>query len=80
MVWVWGIFGVWFRLAKPGIRPGKRCYFVDPARQGMVPAVTHWGAGAGCCGAVGRGAKPVKSVAGNAAGQLDSCDAGSLLS
>lgn len=45
----------------------------------MIAAVTYQGADAGCCGAVGRGAKTGKSMAGNAAGQLGPCDAGSLL-
>lgn len=65
-----GFFGVWFRLAKPGIRPLKCCHFTRPAGQEMVPAVTHGDAGAGCFEAVGRGAKPGRSTAGNATGSL----------
>lgn len=68
-----GIFGVWFRLTKYEIRPGKRFYFIDPAGQRNIPAVTHWGAGGGCCRAVGTEAAPGKSTAENT-------DVGSLLS
>lgn len=80
LVWVWGIFGVWLRLAKPGIRPGKWCYFIDPAGQENNPVVTHLSEGGGCCKAVGTEAEPGKCTAGNADGHLGPCDAGSLLS